>query len=646
MQCSRLSRFLLRKRWSQAGTLNPSWTRCLSASTKYNPELVRNCAIIAHVDHGKTTLMDKLLDACGSAGGEERAMDSNDQEKERGITITSKYTRLHYKDYMLHVVDTPGHADFSGEVERILSMVEGVILLCDANEGPMAQTKFVLSKALQAGKKAIVVLNKVDREGHRAEEVVNEVFDLFCNLTEDESQLEYPLLFASSKQGWVSENIDERKDVYPLLEKILSTFPPPNDASILDKPFSLSINTLSADPFLGRIVTGKVETGTVAIGDPIHVLTRDGQQSYSESKVTKMFYLKGMERIEVDRAYAGQIVSMAGCEGGVADTVCSPDVVVPVKTPPITPPVIAMTFGPNTSPLAGAEGTKVTSNLIKERLAKEVENNVTLSLRDAADVDSIDVLGRGELQIGILVETMRREGFELTVSPPKVLSLEEDGVTKEPYEEIVIDIDPDFQGHVIEAMSNRGGVMIEFKDIGDKARMVYQAPSRGLLGFRHELVSVTRGNVTINSIFSHYDEVPKLNMYGLMKSKIVSAATGKTTAYALNMTEERGQLFVGPGEQVYEGMVIGEASKQGELEANTTKTKKLTNVRASGTDEGIRLTPPKKMTVEEIIAYMDEDEVIEVTPESVRLRKRILNSGERAKYLKSMKQKAKELKSK
>ena len=619
--------------------------RSLSATAgSYDPKFVRNCAIIAHVDHGKTTLMDKLLEACGSGGGEERAMDSNDQEKERGITITSKYTRLHYKDHMLHLVDTPGHADFSGEVERILSMVEGVILLCDASEGPMAQTKFVLSKALAAGKKAIVVLNKVDREGHRAEEVENEVFDLFCNLTEDETQLEYPLLFASSKQGWVSENLTDRKDVFPLLDKILATFPAPVDEKILAEPFALTVNTLSSDLFLGRVVTGKVEAGTVSIGDPIHVLSREGEKRAPDSKVTKLFYLKGMERIEVDKAYAGQIVSMTGCEAGVADTVCNPDVLEPRQTPPITPPVIAMTFGPNTSPLAGNDGTKVTSNLIKERLMKEVENNVTLSLRAAADVDSIDVLGRGELQIGILVETMRREGFELTVSPPKVLSIEEDGVIKEPFEEVVIDIDPDLQGLVIETMSNRGGVLTEFKDIGDKARMIYQAPSKGLLGFRYEIVNATRGNVTINSIFSHYDEVPKLNLYGLMKSKIVSTAAGKTTSYALNMTEERGQLFVTVGEQVYEGMVIGEASKQGELEANTTKTKKLTNVRSSGMDEGIRLTPAKKMTVEEIIAYMDEDEVIEVTPANVRLRKRILHSGERAKSLKAMKQRAKEMK--
>lgn len=618
--------------------------RKISNGVSYDPKFVRNCAIIAHVDHGKTTLMDKLLDACGSAGGEERAMDSNDQEKERGITITSKYTRLHYKDHMLHLVDTPGHADFSGEVERILSMVEGVILLCDATEGPMAQTKFVLSKALESGKKAIVVLNKIDRDGHRAEEVENEIFDLFCSLTEDETQLDYPLLYASSRQGWVSESINERKDVYPLLNKILETFPPPVDKKILEEPFALSVNTLSSDLFLGRIVTGKVEAGKVAIGDPIHVLSREGEKLFSESKVTKLFYLKGMERIEVDEAFAGQIVSLTGCEAGVADTVCNPDVLIPIHTPPISPPVIAMTFGPNTSPLAGIDGTKVTSNLIKDRLKKEIENNVTLSLRPASDIDSIDVLGRGELQIGILVETMRREGFELTVSPPRVLSIQEDGLTKEPFEEIVIDIDPDLQGLVIESMSSRGGAMIEFKDIGNKARMIYQAPSRGLLGFRHEIVNATRGNVTINSIFSHYDEVPKLDMYGLMKSKIVSANSGKTTAYALNMTEERGQLFVGPGEQVYEGMVLGEASKQGEIEANTTKTKKLTNVRASGADEGIRLTPAKKMTVEEIIAYMDEDEVIEVTPLNVRLRKRILNGGERARFLKSIKQKSKEMK--
>jgi GTP-binding protein len=582
------------------------------------------------------------LDACSGGRSMERAMDSNVHEMERGITITSKYTRLHYKDYMLHLVDTPGHADFSGEVERILSMVDGVILLCDASEGPMSQTKFVLSKALGCGKKAIVVLNKVDREGHRAEEVENEIFDLFCNLTDDEKQLEYPLLFASAKNGWVTETLAEApgKDVIPLLDKIISHFGPPSDQTTLNAPFSMSVNTISGDNFLGRIITGKVETGMLSVGDSVHILNRDGVEVKGESKVAKLFYLRGLERVDVDKAFAGQIVSVAGTEGAVADTVCALEVDKPVYTVPITPPVISMTFGPNTSPLTGKEGTKLTSAMIKERLAKEVENNVTLSLRPATDSESIDVQGRGELQIGILIETMRREGFELTVSPPKVLSITEEGIEKEPYEEVVVDIAPDMTGLVIESMSNRNGVMMEFKDIGDRSRMVYQVPSRGLMGFRHELTNATRGNVTINSSFSHYAEAPKGAYMGLTRGKLVSMCSGKTTSYSLATTEERGMLFVEPGEEVYEGMVVGEHSRPVELEVNTVKPKKLTNIRAAGTDEAIRLTPAKKMTVEETIAYMDDDEVLEVTPTSVRLRKRELNSSDRAKAAKAVKQRA------
>jgi len=586
--------------------------------------------------------MDKLLAACGSAGDSERAMDSNVHEKERGITITSKYTRLHYKDHMLHIVDTPGHADFSGEVERILSMVDGVILLVDATEGPMSQTKFVLTKALHCGKKAIVVLNKVDREGHRAEEVQNEIFDLFCNLTENEDQLDYPLLFASSRQGWTVENLADApgKDVVALLDKIIETFPPPSNDATLSEPFALSVNTISGDSFLGRVVTGRVESGSVGVGDSIHVLSRNGDEIAAESKVTKLFYMRGLERVEVDRAYAGQIVSLTGCNGGVADTVCSPERNTPVETVPITPPVISMTFGPNTSPLTGKDGNKLTGALIKQRLQQEVENNVTLSLRPSSDVESVDVQGRGELQIGILIETMRREGFELTVSPPSVLSIVEEGVEKEPFEEVVVDIAPDLQGIVIESMSNRNGTMLEFKDIGDRSRMIYTVPSRGLMGFRHELTNATRGNVTINSSFSHYDQVPKTDFLGMRKGKLVCMANGKTTAYALAATEERGKLFVSPGEEVYEGMVVGENSRSGEMEVNPCKMKKLTNIRASGTDEAIRLTPARKMTVEEMIAYMDPDEVLEVTPKNVRLRKRNLNAAERAKENKSMKQRA------
>jgi len=506
--------------------------RSMSGLTgKYDPKFTRSCAIIAHVDHGKTTMMDKLLGYCGTNVASERAMDSNEHEKERGITIMSKYTRLYFKNHTLNIVDTPGHADFGGEVERILSMVDGVILLVDASEGPMSQTKFVLSKAIAANKKAIVVLNKIDRDGHRAEEVEGEIFDLFCALTSKDELLEYPLMYASARQGYVVPKLENvpGTNVEPLLDMIIKHFPPAGEKPLLEMPFSLSVNTIQTDNHLGRIVTGKVETGTVAVGDKIKVLSRDGKQLFGETKVTKLFYLEGLARVDVEKAYAGEIISLAGCDGGVADTICNPSVDVPVPTIPISPPVISMTFGPNDSPLSGKEGNKLTSSMIKERLQKEIENNVTLTLKPSNDPEAVDVQGRGELQIGILVETMRREGFELTVSPPRVLAITEDGVTKEPVEEVVVDIDPELTGIVIESMSNRKGNMTEFKDIGNRSRLVFQAPSRGLMGFRHEIISATRGNATINSIFSHYDIVKKNEFGNLRKGKLVSMETGKTT---------------------------------------------------------------------------------------------------------------------
>ena len=662
---------------------------CMRFSTQthttslYDPSKVRNVAIIAHVDHGKTTLMDKLLERCGSQLNMERAMDSNVHEQERGITIMSKYTRLYYKDYALHVVDTPGHADFGGEVERILHMVDGVILLCDASEGPMSQTKFVLSKALANKKPAIVVLNKVDREGHRAEEVENEIFDLFCNLIGDgdegesmEHLLEYPLLFASAKQGWVVKELKQVQvggvggtdlTVEPLLDAIIANIPPPvvsvnvNEKEIdididkiLQEPFGMSINNIQTDNHLGRIVTGKVEYGTVRLGDRIKVLKSDNNNNNDdekdnnnnnnnnngkEGKVTKLFYLQGLNRVDVDIAYAGEIVSIAGCDGGVSDTVCALDRTEPIATIPISPPVISMTFGPNTSPLNGKEGTQLTSNMIKDRLYKELENNVTLQLQPAADSESINVQGRGELQIGILVETMRREGFELTVSPPAVMDrTDEDGKRIEPYEEVIVDVDPEYQGLVIDTMSNRKGNMIEFKDIGDRVRLVFHTPSRGLMGFRHEIMGATRGNATVNSMFLHYDRVNLQDFAGLKNGKLVSMEDGKTTGYALTAVEERGFLFVGVNEEVYEGMVIGQSARGDELDVNPCKAKKLTNIRSTGAEEKVNLSPPRKMTVEEIIAYMDEDEVLEVTPKSIRLRKKILESGARARYNKARKQ--------
>eukprot|EP01041_Mallomonas_annulata_P007957 gene7957-16290_t len=638
MNLPKLLRFTTSKRFVG---INPFLRpQCLSTINTYDPSVIRNCAIIAHVDHGKTTLMDKLLQFCGTKFSGERAMDSNEHEKERGITIMSKYTRLHYKGHTLHVVDTPGHADFGGEVERILSMVDGVVLLVDASEGPMSQTKFVLSKALAAGKKAIVVLNKIDREGHRAEDVQNEIFDLFCALTSNEDQLEYPLLYASARQGWVTTDLKHMpgKSVEPLLDMIVKHFPEATTQTMWEKPFAMSVNTIQTDTHLGRIVTGKVESGTLSIGDPIKVIGMDGSAKFPESRVTKLFYLEGLNRVDITVANAGEIVSIAGCDGGVTDTVCNPSVDTPVHTIPMSPPVISMTFAPNSSPMGGREGSKVTSSMIKSRLHKEIENNVTLSLKPASDSEAIDVQGRGELQIGILVETMRREGFELTVSPPNILAVVgEDGIRREPYEEVIVDVDPDLTGLIVDNMSNRKGNLIEFKEIGNRSRLVFHGPSRGLLGFRHEVLSATRGNATVNSAFSHYDTVKRSDFAGLKKGKLVSMETGKTTGYALSAIEERGVLFVGVGEEVYEGMVVGEASRTGEMDVNPCKAKRVTNIRSTGAEEKVNLSPPTRMNVEELIAYMDEDEVLEVTPRNVRLRKKILESSSRARFNKSNK---------
>ena len=522
-------------------------------SSNYDPSTVRNCAIIAHVDHGKTTLMDKLLEHCGTTIAGERAMDSNDQERERGITISSKYTRLYYKDHTLHIVDTPGHADFGGEVERIMTMVDGVILLVDATEGPMSQTKFVLSKAIAAGKRCIVVLNKIDRQPNRAEEVEGEIFDLFCALTDDEEILEYPRLYASAKQGWVASDLDKMPgpDVSALLDLIIETFPAPCETSTLEKPFGLSVNTISKDNHLGRVVTGKVAEGKIALGDKIKVLSLDGSQVGGETKVTKLFFMEGMSRVDVTEANAGEIVSLAGCDAGVAETVASPGRTEALEALPISPPVISMTVGPNDSPLAGRDGKKLTSSMIKERLNREVENNVTLSLQPSSDPESINVRGRGELQIGILLESMRREGFEMTVSPPQVLGREgQNGEYEEPIEEVTVDVDTDLQGVIIESMSNRKGEMIEYKDMGDRSRLTFMVPSRGLMGFRHEAMSVTRGSAVVSSAFADYARVNPKDFSGLTTGKLVSMDTGKATGYSLMSIEDRGSLFIGQNEEV------------------------------------------------------------------------------------------------
>jgi GTP-binding protein len=598
--------------------------------------------------------MDKLLGHCGTTVMTDRAMDSNEHEKERGITIMSKYTRLYCKnDYQLHVVDTPGHADFGGEVERILSMVDGVVLLVDASEGPMSQTKFVLSKALAAKKKTIVVINKIDRKDQRVDEVENEILDLFLALAGEEAELlDYPVLYASARQGWVTRNIREipgKEGVIPLLDAIVEYIPPAAKTSDLAAPFALCVNTISSDPHLGRIVTGKVERGELHLGTRVNVLSRESKLLQTEMKVTKLFYLEGLQRVDISCAKAGEIVSIAGTDASVSDTVCMSDVTTAIATPAISPPILSMTFGPNDSPLAGKEGSKLTSSLLRERLIKEVENNVTLTLRasnrqvttSVDDIESMDVQGRGELQLGILVETLRREGFELTISPPRVLSVLDpaDNLVKEPYEEVSVDVDIDLQGVVIDAMSHRAGHLLELKEIGaERTRLVFTVPSRGMIGFRYEVLTATRGNATVNSIFSHYAVVDKSLFAGLRKGKLVCTETGKATGYALMSIEERGVLYISPNEEVYEGMVIGENSKSGDLDVNACKSKKLSNVRSTGAEEKVQLSTPKRMSIEQVMANIDEDEVIEITPKNIRLRKRILNTSERLKHNRQFKQ--------
>jgi len=605
---------------------------------------IRNIAIIAHVDHGKTTLIDSLLKQCGTFRTNqivnERIMDSNDLEKERGITILAKCTSVKWDDIRINIIDTPGHADFGCEVERVLSMADGVILLTDAAEGPMPQTKFVLSKALAQGLRPIVVINKIDRSDARPDEVVNEVFDLFSALDASEEQLDFPILYASGRDGWcVSDLNDPRENLHPLLDLIIRHVPKPNVDQ--DAPFTMLVTLLESDSFLGRILTGRVTSGTATLNMPIKAINLKGELVES-GRLTKLQTFAGVQRVPVDKVVAGDIISIAGmAETSVADTICDPKVTEPVQSTPIDPPTMAITISVNDSPFAGQEGTKVTSRMIRDRLFAEAESNVAITVTESESRDAYEVGGRGELQLGVLIETMRREGFELSVSRPRVLfKTADDGSLLEPIEEVVIDVDGEYSGVVVEKISQRKGVMVDMRSSGgDKTRIIFHAPSRGLIGYQSEFLTDTRGTGVMNRLY-HSHEPYKGDIEGRRNGALISTDLGEAVAYAIFNLQDRGMMFIKPQDKVYGGMIVGEHSRDNDLEINVLKGKQLTNVRASGADEAIRLVPPRKLSLEDMISYIEEDELVEVTPKNLRLRKRQLDPNERKKESRAKKKSA------
>jgi GTP-binding protein len=597
---------------------------------------LRNLAIIAHVDHGKTTLVDQLLKQAGTFRANqqvaERAMDSNDLERERGITILAKCTSVVWKDVRLNIVDTPGHADFGGEVERIMSMVDGCVVLVDAAEGPMPQTKFVVMKALAAGLRPIVVINKVDRADARSTDVHNEVFDLFSVLGATEEQLDFPTLFASGRSGWAATSLDApRVDLAPLFDLIVDYVPPPKRD--LDAPFSMLVTMLDADPYLGRVLTGRVHTGRAKVNMPIKAMTRDGAL-IEDARATKLLAFRGLERVPVDEVEAGDLIAIAGLtKATVADTLCDPSVTTPIPATPIDPPTLAMTFSINDSPLAGREGSKVQSRVIRERLLREAEGNVAIRVQTTADADAFEVSGRGELQLGVLVETMRREGYELSISRPRVIfkTDPQTGQRLEPIEEAQVDVDDPYVGVVVEKISQRKGEMIDMRPSGGgKTRVVFHVPTRGLIGYHSEFLTDTRGTGIMSRIFQGYAPW-KGNIEGRRNGVLISNGDGDAVTYALWYLEERGWLMIEAGTRVYAGMIIGEHSRENDLEVNPLRAKQLTNFRASGKDDAVKLTPARILTLEQAIAYIGDDELVEVTPKSIRLRKRLLDTHERKK---------------
>ena len=592
---------------------------------------MRNIAIIAHVDHGKTTLVDGLLRQSGTFRDNQKVadcvMDSNALERERGITILSKCTSVDWHGTHINIVDTPGHADFGGEVERILSMVDGVVLLVDASEGPMPQTKFVLGKALKIGLKPIVVINKADKPDARPDEVLNEIFDLFVSLNANDEQLDFPVLYASGRNGWAVRDLaDEHKDLTPLFETIVSYVSEP--VCEPDKPFRMLATTLESDKFVGRILTGKIQSGSVKVNDAVKVINEHGE--VERAKITKIMAYKGLERVALDAAHAGDIVAVAGIvKGTVADTICAPEVDVKdfIKAQPIDPPTLAMTFSVNDSPLAGKEGDKVTSRVIWARLEKEAEGNIALKISRTDNSDTFEVAGRGELQLGVLIETMRREGFELSISRPRVImKRDENGQLLEPVEEVVVDVDEEFSGAVVEKLSKRRAELVEMipSQVGNKVRLIFHAPSRGLIGYHSEFLTDTRGTGVMNRIFYAFEPY-KGEIEDRRNGVMISSENGQAIAYSLWKLQDRGPMFVEHNSPVYVGMIIGEHTKYNDIEVNPTKSKQLTNIRAAGKDEAIDLIPPRKLSLEQALAYIQSDELLEVTPKSLRLRKRILD---------------------
>ena len=594
---------------------------------------LRNIAIIAHVDHGKTTLIDSIMKQSGmfreNQQVDERLMDSGDLEKERGITILAKPTSVTWRDVRINIIDTPGHADFGGEVERVLSMADGVILLTDAAEGPMPQTKFVLGKALAQGLRPIVIINKIDRSDGRPEEVVNEVFDLFVALDASEEQLDFPILYASGRSGWcVRELEDPRDNLHPLLDVILEHVRPPQVDQ--DAPFAMLATLLDADPYLGRCLVGRVAQGSASVNDSVRGLNLDGKV-IETGRLTKLLKFEGASRIPVDKVQAGDIICIAGlAKTSVADTICSPEVTAPLLATPIDPPTMSVTIMVNDSPLAGREGKKVTSTVIRERLLAEAETNVAITFAESGGKDSFEIGGRGELQLGVLIETMRREGFEMTVSRPKVLyQKDESGQRLEPMEEVTIDVDEEFSSGVVDSLNRRKGEMLDMRSAGaGKTRLVFRAPSRGLIGYQSRFLTQTRGTGVLNRIFDSYAP-HKGPIESRRNGALISTDSGVAVAYALFNLQDRGQMFVTPQTPVYQGMIVGEHNRDNDLEINVLKGKQLTNVRSSGTDEAVKLVPPRRMSLEQMMAYINEDELLEVTPLNLRLRKMHLCPHER-----------------
>ncbi|EJW20792.1 hypothetical protein IMCC14465_05880 [alpha proteobacterium IMCC14465] len=600
---------------------------------------LRNIAIIAHVDHGKTTLIDAIMKQSGlfrdNQAVDERVMDSGDLEKERGITILAKPTSITWQDTRINIIDTPGHADFGGEVERVLDMADGVILLTDAAEGPMPQTKFVLGKALAQGLRPIVVINKVDRPDGRPDEVVDEVFDLFVSLDASPEQLDFPILYASGRDGWCATELDDARDnLHPLLDVILAHVPPPLVEP--NKPFAMLATLLDSDPYIGRCLTGRVLQGKATLNAAVKAINLNGDQ-IETGRLTKLLRFEGTKRVPVEEVQAGDLICIAGLtKASVADTIGDPSITDALASTPIDPPTMSVTITVNDSPFAGQEGKKVTSTVIRERLLAEVETNVAITFAESDNKDAFEIGGRGELQLGVLIETMRREGFEMNVSRPKVLLRNENGQKLEPVEEVTIDVDEEFSSTVVDSMNRRKAKMIDMRSAGaGKSRIVFHAPSRGLIGYQSRFLTQTRGTGVLNRVFHEYapysGDIP-----GRRNGALIASETGTAVAYALFNLQDRGVMFIDPQTPVYHGMIVGEHSRDNDLEINVLKGKKLTNMRASGTDEAVTLTPPRRMSLEDMMAYVEFDELLEVTPTSLRLRKRYLLEHERKKFRRQM----------